>query len=265
MRYLNLEVLLLLVVSVLAAEHILEVNVVHTWVVIVPLATWAIYTIDRIRDVRDAVPATGRHRWHQSNVRVLRFAVVGALVGAITVALVSFPPSYWYAAGALGMMTLLHIPLQRSRRPALAALKDVNVGVVFTIAAWALPLAEWLQSDDAVSILFWLPMFVVMVGTILMDVILLSRLDQDADKELGLPSIAVVLGEARVRFVLQVLLMVVLLASGLLLTIEQAPFKAAVAAAPAVLYSLVRVGGPVDRQRVYLELVPTLWILILWT
>ena len=259
LKYLNLEILLLLSTCMLVAEHVLHVSLPVTAYIVVPAATWAVYTIDRLVDSRTTTLTTGRHAFHRRNARWLTPTAGVSLLMAAVLAALSFPATFWLAGGVVGLWTLLHIPLQRSHRKRWAVVKDLNVGIVFTVAAWILPFTQWLASCNRVGIVEWLPLFGIMLCTIIMDILFLSQLDYNHDKQQQLPSIAVALGWSTMRR-----LQFLLLAVFMFIATDQ-PLRAFIAALPALLYSAVRFSGPVDRQRVVLELVPTLWILILWT
>lgn len=265
LKYLNVEILLLLSTCMLVAEHVVHVSLPVTAYIVVPAATWAVYTIDRLVDSRTTTLTTGRHTFHRRNARwLIPTAGVSLLMAAVLAAL-SFPATFWIAGGVVGLWTVLHIPLQRSHRKRWAVVKDLNVGVVFTVAAWILPLTQWWTSGSGVSVLEWLPMFGIMLCTIVMDILFLSQLDYNHDEQQRLPSIAVALGWSTMRR-LQFLLLALILAISVIMSITtDQPLRAFIAALPALLYSAARFSGPVDLQRVVLELVPTLWILILWT
>lgn len=265
LKYLNLEILLLLSTCMLIAEHVVHVSLPVTAYIVVPAATWAVYTIDRLVDSRTSTLTTGRHAFHRRNARWLIPTAGVSLLMAAVLAVITFPAAFWIAGCLVAAWTLLHIPLQRSHRKRWAVVKDLNVGIVFTVAAWILPFTQWLAACNRVGIVEWLPLFGIMLCTIVIDILLLSQIDYEHDAVRHLPSIAVALGPSAIRQIQFLLLSLILAISVIMFIATDQPLRAFIAAFPAVLYSTVRFGGPVDRQRVVLELVPTLWILILWT
>jgi len=218
LRYLNIEVAAGIVATAVLAARALDVSLEPTWYVVVPLVTWAVYTLDRLLDTRDekSAPDTGRHRFHARHRRPLFIAVAAALLIAATTAVATFPLSYWLAAIPLGLLTLLHLLLQRTHTRYAAVLKDVNVVVTYTTAAWALPFVDHLQIHGGSALygnpafgLYAIVVFVSTLALVLTDVILLSRLDLPTDLEADLPSIARALGTSGLRLLLATLRVIV--------------------------------------------------------
>jgi len=197
MRYLNIEVALGLVAIAVVASHTLGVDLPWSWYVVAPLVTWAVYTLDRIIDSRrpESTPNTGRHAFHARYRRPLLIIVVVAIVVSGTTALMDFPLRYWLAAVGLGILTILHLALQRTAYRWVAVLKDLNVVVTYTLSAWAIPLVEGaLAGTLRTHMSVWLPTFGITLALVLIDVLLLSLIDRDEDAGAGRPSIAVALG-----------------------------------------------------------------------
>lgn len=265
MRYLNIEVVLGLVALAQLAAWSLHTQLPPLWYAVVPLATWALYTLDRIIDSGDAsgVPQTGRHTFHARHRRGLLLAACGAIVLAVVVAVIAFPLRYWLAAVILGCATLSHLLLQRSRSPHMAVLKDVNVATTFTLAAWAIPFAD--ASSSIIRSMSWLPLFLLTLELVMVDVILLSRLDAEDDARHGRPSIAVVLGDRHALWLAQALAVVCVLASAWWMMASHAFVLGGSLMVMSIAYLwLARWrGSDIDRTRLYLELVLSFPLLVL--
>ncbi len=199
MRYLNIEVALGLVAIAVVASRSIGVSLPWTWYVVVPLVTWAVYTLDRIIDSRhpELTPNTGRHAFHARYRRPLLVSVLSAVLIAGVVAVIDFPLPYWLTAIALGTLTLLHLALQRTGTRVAGVIKDLNVMVTFTMSAWAIPLVEGALAHRLEPMLSaWLPTLGITLALVMIDVLLLSLIDRDEDAGAGRPSISVALGTA---------------------------------------------------------------------
>lgn len=196
MRYLNIEVVLGLVALAQVAADVLHVQLPSLWYIVVPLATWAIYTLDRLLDSRadTGTPETGRHAFHARHRTLLLAGTWVALAISAVVAIAAFPLRYWGAALLLGVLTVSHRALQRSTARGWAVVKDVNVALTYTLAAWAIPLADAVAST--LWSFSWLPAFLTIATLVMIDVILLSRIDAADDALHHRPSIAVALGDS---------------------------------------------------------------------
>ncbi|MCO6466463.1 MAG: hypothetical protein J5I53_07600 [Bradyrhizobiaceae bacterium] len=204
MRYLNLEVTLGIVALAHLASQALGVTLPWTWYVIVPLATWALYTVDRLYDTRAAnsQPESGRHAFHRKHRKPLGLLAALVLVVCLVMAWVYFPWTYWVAAGGLGMLLAMHGLLQRKYSTAVAVTKDVNVAVAYTAAAWIIPAIIRLHENQPLDIslhihgtVYAILVFIALLCLVLADVVLLSRIDAQIDAAKGMPSIAVALGK----------------------------------------------------------------------
>lgn len=197
MRYLNIEVALGIAALAILAAELLDVTLPLSFFIVVPLVTWSVYTLDRIIDTKDptSAPKTGRHQFHlKYRMPLLASAVLGIAVAATT-AVLEFPMRYWIAAIPLGLLTVLHLLLQRSRSRALSVVKDANVVLTYTLSAWAIPVVEvWHEDSLMEDVTVWVSGFLAVFFLVLIDVLLLSKIDAKEDQAAGRPSIAVALG-----------------------------------------------------------------------
>lgn len=225
MKHLSLEVVLGIVALAHLASRAMDVVLPIEWYIVVPLATWSLYTFDRIYDVRNKSnqPDTARHSFHLRHRRTL--ILLASAIGLIAagIAMVTFPIWYWAVAGGLGLLLLVHARMQGYHSTTVSIVKDVNVAVTFTAAAWVIPAIIRLQSGvhadaDAHlhSILHSAGVFVALLALVMTDVVLLSRLDVQSDASAGLPSIAVVLGTTKSSALITVLLIIATLLSAIL-------------------------------------------------
>lgn len=204
MRFLNIEVALAIVALAHLASKAMGVTLTWSWYVVVPTATWALYTLDRIYDVRNKVGyiEAGRHAFHRKHRKVLGITSAVILIAGVELAAIEFPYTYWLAAAVLAAFLVLHILLQSSTSVGAAIAKDVNVAVTFTAAAWCIPaiirLHELRPNEVSLhihSILHACLVFVALLSLVTADVLLLSKLDAHTDSIAKQPSIAVALGD----------------------------------------------------------------------
>jgi 4-hydroxybenzoate polyprenyltransferase len=176
------------------AQRTLGIHLPFSWYTIVPPAVWALYTLDRIMDVRHSGEGdlSGRHRFTLQHRRVLTALSCVVLAVVFLLAVWQFPASYWLIAMGLGILTASHQLWQRSVSPLAFVIKDVNVAVVYTVGSWSIPIVMHGGLDPGAS-------FVLAAVTtiVLVDVMWLSVIDQPRDARLKAPSIAVALGRRR--------------------------------------------------------------------
>lgn len=193
-RYLNIEVALGVVALSFIAQRTLGVDLPFSWYTIVPPAVWALYTLDRIIDVRHAHgdDLSGRHRFTLQHRRVLTVLSCVVLAIVFVLAVWQFPASYWLIAVGLGIFTASHQLWQRSVSPLAFVIKDVNVAVVYTVGSWSIPIAMHGGLDLDGSFVL-----ATVTAIVLVDVIWLSVIDQPRDARQKAPSIAVAMGRQR--------------------------------------------------------------------
>ena len=203
-RYLNIEVVLGVVALAQLASFTLGRPLTASWYIVVALVVWSVYTIDRIIDARNpsTTPLTGRHQFHARHRTILLTLASGALCVSAVTAVIFFPFRYWIAALPLGTLTLAHLAMQRTSTRWMSIIKDVNVAITYTLAAWVIPVADDFyyhthRLDLTASAVLLSSMLLVAI-----DVIMLSRYERDHDSSGGWPSISVALGPQKTRLVL---------------------------------------------------------------
>jgi 4-hydroxybenzoate polyprenyltransferase len=191
MRYLNIEVVLGILSIAFLAQFTLGTQLPFEWFLIVPTATWAVYTLDRIADVVRDDPEfhSDRHLFHLRNKQKLVLGVSLALLMSLVAAILFFPVEYWLIGICIGSLTSMHYFLHFTRSSIAGVVKDVNVALTFNVAAWSIP---WYMADS--MRLDALIVFVSVTLLIVADVTLLSLIEYDADSARGTSSIAVAFG-----------------------------------------------------------------------
>ncbi|MBO0938865.1 hypothetical protein J2I47_20095 [Fibrella sp. HMF5335] len=205
--YLSLPVVLGAVFSNRFAARLSDVDPVH-WATtpLLAIVVWAIYTADRLLDVRKPqAPTTGRHRFHAANAELLWGVVGGALaVGAI---LVFFLPGTVVRFGAvLGAICVVYVlgVSQVPNRSNVLVLKEPLVAVLFTAGIWG---SVWVQRAElgwpfkAEAALF--------LGIAFQNILLFSVYEQRESAVNVGPSLATYWGAARCEAILRWLAFVI--------------------------------------------------------
>jgi hypothetical protein len=109
-------------------------------------------------------------------------------------------------AVVLAVFTGLHLVLQRTSTRIAAVVKDLNVVFTYTASAWAIPLVDGAHEVSFLaSASVWAPVLVAIILLVLIDVLLLSRIDAQEDAGASRPSIAVALGTPGLRLLNSIL------------------------------------------------------------
>ncbi len=150
--YLSLSVVIGAVFSHRMAVRLSGTEPVHwaTWPVLA-LAVWAIYTADRLLDVRKAdAPNTPRHQFHRNNADLLWRVVAGAAVLASGLA-VFLPGGVIRFGMVLGLVCAAYVLIVfqlPARHPALL-LKEPLVALLFSAGIWG---SVWTQRPTLTGI-----------------------------------------------------------------------------------------------------------------
>lgn len=142
-RLLSLDVALAALGGGILAERVMRVRMPWAWYVVLPAAVWCVYTLDHLLDARrvGAAASTPRHRFHHRHFRTLTIAClsVGAVAGTLALAKLH-PASVWLGV-ALAAAVLIHLSMTTlvGNRASPLLMKELGVGVIFTIGVWGLP------------------------------------------------------------------------------------------------------------------------------
>ena len=164
------------------------------------IVVWAIYTTDRLLDVRKPLaPNTGRHRFHADNTDLLWGLVGGLLaVGAIMVFLL--PATVIKFGAVLGIICIVYVVgvSQVPDRSDFLVLKEPLVALLFTAGVWG---SVWVQRAElgwpfkAEAALF--------LGIAFQNILLFSVFEHRENPATAGPSLATFWGEARCETILR--------------------------------------------------------------
>lgn len=171
-RYLSLDVCAGALASGMMAAHVLHVAMPLLWYYILPAAVWVVYTLDHLLDAqRIGIAAhTPRHAFHWQHRQVL-WRVWG-VVATSCVAAFWLPNSIIVGGIGIGALVGMHLLLVAwvRHRTSLLLIKEIGVGVIYSLGIWLPPLMlpspwraahpEWIVFAGQFFLLVMLNLFV---------------------------------------------------------------------------------------------------------
>jgi hypothetical protein len=193
------------------------------------MAVWCIYTADHLLDARKLQVGSSidRHKFHLNHFKALIFSlfIVGGigLYGAITY--FGFSPELFLGSG-LGILILGIMLIIRKFVAKNVWLKELSSAVFYVIGIAWLP---WYQVDPIEYSWTALILTIVYMGLAYLNLMMLSSLDSDKDKEYGFNSISTLLSPGKHLRIIQqlaILLIIISILSLVLLNSLQRIFPA---------------------------------------
>ena len=130
--------------SMVLSAHVLNASIGWQWYVVVPLATWTVYIVDRLIDVRrtSAAVSTYRHSMVRTYRRPLTMLATVLFITACLLALATPSMLSMWPLGFLATTAVfVHLGLQRVRYSRVVGLlKDGNVIIAYTLGTVGLPM-----------------------------------------------------------------------------------------------------------------------------
>lgn len=190
---LSLDVALGAVIGSLFFIKIYEVEVSYPSLISLGITVWIIYTADRLLDVQDVAgeAASDRHRFHQRNQKKLKYGIVTAMFADI--ALIFFMPLEVIKNGMfLSGVVVVYILLRRK----LHISKELLVAILYT-AGVLLP--AW--PEYQMRLIQYLPILAFFLIA-LINLIIFSWYEKENDLKDRQDSIATLVDERSIRFML---------------------------------------------------------------
>jgi 4-hydroxybenzoate polyprenyltransferase len=205
---LSLDVAAGAVVGALFIAKIYDVIPSITSLISLGITVWIIYTIDRLLDVRDAKGevASERHRFHKRNQKgLLQWLLFMMMMDFV---LIFFIPTLIMKRGILlAVIVLIYILLRRQ----LYFLKELFVALLYT-AGIAIPS----MPENQVSVEASLPLLALFLIALL-NLIIFSWYERENDRNEKQDSLATIVNEMAIRFILVCLFIIALSISGYLI------------------------------------------------
>lgn len=190
---LSLDVAVGAVVGSFFFAKIYLVAVSYPSVISLGLTVWMIYTADRLLDVQNikGEAASERHRFHQRNQKKLKYWLMGASI--VDVALIFFMPGEVIKHGIfLSGVVVVYILLRRK----LHISKELLVALLYT-AGVLLP--AW--PEGQMSLIQYLPILLFFLNA-MTNLIIFSWYEKENDLKDEQNSVATLVGEGAIRFML---------------------------------------------------------------
>jgi len=139
LQHLSLDVVAGVICGAMFAASVTGAAMPAAWWCLLPLATWVVYSTDRLIDARRAGEAAGqqRHRFYHRRAGVLTrwTAALGAC--GLVAGLVWFPLTLWPGAVAVAVAAVAHLGQAQRRR---TAAKEFSAAAVYVAGIWFGPL-----------------------------------------------------------------------------------------------------------------------------
>jgi hypothetical protein len=191
---LSLDVALGALVGLLWAARICEIRLPVASLVILPLATFSVYTLDHLLDARTLGrrAVSSRHRLHARAFRLLVPAAVLAAGSSVVLAVIFLSPTAIFGGILLGLACLAHqfgVRRLPRRWP-----KEFFIATIYVISLWWIPLVESAALESRFLLAMAAHLAVAWVH--LLSFAILERVRDEAD---GFPSAVTRRGERSIR------------------------------------------------------------------
>jgi len=196
---LSLDVVTGAVISSLFFSKILEVVPSYPSLISLGLTVWIIYTADRLLDIQDVKgeAASERHRFHQRNQTKLKYWLVVVLI--IDIVLIFFMPVKLIKHGIiLSLAVVIYILLRRK----LHISKELLVAVLYTTGV---VLPSWLENQMGFEQYLIILLFFLIA---LINLIVFSWYEKENDLRDRQDSVATLIEEIKIRYILMGLLVI---------------------------------------------------------
>ncbi|RAI86970.1 sterol desaturase family protein [Algoriphagus yeomjeoni] len=193
LTWLSLDVVLGAMAGMLFFERLLRVDLEWQEYALLGMAVWCIYTADHLMDARklDSDHTENRHYFHLNYQKPLLalLGIVGAVGLVWAIQYFGFSQELFFGAG-LGLVILGIMLAVRKLAEKQVRLKELSSAVFYVIGISWLPWYETPQIDYT-----WTAfgLTILYMGLAYLNLIMLSSLDTESDKEAGFVSIATII------------------------------------------------------------------------
>lgn len=167
------------------------------------VSVWVIYTFDHLLDAHfiKSHHISPRHYFHQRNFKILLSFLIIAAVFALILAVFILPSTWILVSGViLASLILFNMMVIQHFKRQLAAWKEISIAVFYVLGISLLPVLESEYSHIDLRWLYFSAGYILLAW---FNLVLLSSLDQESDKQTGQESIVSKLGHEKVRGLLQ--------------------------------------------------------------
>jgi len=201
LQWLSLDVALGACAGMFFFAHVVDIELELTFYLLMAMAVWSIYTLDHLLDARqvEGTASTSRHRFHQVYFKQLGIALAVVVMAGFALAFYLLDVSLLaVSALILGLVIVGNMYALKYWFKGLAFLKEVNIALFYTIGLMLVP---YLLSSGEVHKGFWLLGLAYFLVS-LMNLWLLSLMDDLSDKQDGFTSLVTLWGKERVQVLL---------------------------------------------------------------
>ncbi|RMG39250.1 MAG: hypothetical protein D6719_13770 [Candidatus Dadabacteria bacterium] len=187
-----------------------------SWYLVLPLATWVIYTIDRLLDVSISglKIQTMRHMLHSRYIKELGLVVSFMAAISLAVATLYFPLRFIIFGVIMSVFSLIHLAGawystggRRFYYP-----KEISTTFIYCAGIWGIPVINT-QAPLTCQVYVTVTVFAVLV---LVNILLYDFYEDTLDKQSGVLSLTGIFGCQTIKKALYLLLLVALVLTGLI-------------------------------------------------
>lgn len=193
LTWLSLDVVFGAIAGMLFFERLLRVDLDWQEYALLGLAVWCIYTADHLMDARKLASGhvEDRHHFHLIYQKPLlaMLGIVGAVGLVWAILFFGFSQKLFFGAG-LGMLILGIMLGVRKLASKQVRLKELSSAVFYVVGIAWLP---WYQTPEIDYTWTALGLTILYMGLAYLNLIMLSSLDTESDKEAGFSSIATII------------------------------------------------------------------------
>lgn len=163
------------------------------------MAVWCIYTADHLMDARKLTMdhVEDRHHFHLKYQKLLVFLLgLASVIGLVwAILFFGFTQELFFGAG-LGLVILLIMLAVRKLAAKYARLKELSSAIFYVVGISWLP---WYQTPEIDYTWTALGLTIMYMGLAYLNLIMLSSLDKESDKQAGFSSIATILPQEKLN------------------------------------------------------------------
>jgi hypothetical protein len=222
---LSLDVVFGAMAGMLFFSDVLDVALPFGVYLILGMAVWAIYTLDHLWDAKGIVgkASSERHRFHQQYFWILSWVLVITIVSGLTIVLISPNLNFILLPGLfLGFVMMLCMGALHFFGTKMSRLKEVSTSVFYVLGISLAPFFQLFPDEIP------FPFYVFFFGYFmlaLVNLLVLSYLDEKEDKSDGFNSILEYINKDQLEKIIMTLALLMAIIMGALMILLSSYFK----------------------------------------
>jgi hypothetical protein len=222
---LSIDVVIGAMAGMLFFSDVLNVVVPVGAYLILGMAVWSIYTLDHLLDAKRIIglASSERHRFHQQYFWILSWGLVITIFSGLSIVLISPNLKFILLPGLfLGLVMILWLGVLHFFCPKISWLKEVSTSVFYVLGISLGPFFQFFPTEIP------FPFYIFFVGYFilaLVNLLILSHLDEKGDKSDGFNSILEHIKKDQLEKIIMTLALLVAIMMGVFLILLPSYFK----------------------------------------